>query len=334
MASPLLLKNRELPELGDGDSALMKQYCLDAAGDGVEAESDLGNTILKMLGHSSPFLSLLSYVESYGEEKGLTKILPINEGFRRLYKENLRGDGRTLVGALTQAYYRELEAVGLPTHAAKVHSAWHGVLTTFDPEDDFLMVGARVKGTGALNLDQICNLLYTFELEKVNAYANHRMGDEHLEALIGQKTGAVNIFLADQALEGAAGVFLNKSHVAKTSAGDVIIFTMHPDFAFVCSAKDFQSWLKTNAARSAFDDKLRVESHLFPATVADFEALPGNVVARVVNNVRGRAEVIRRHSLNEDSEAAALMGAIQAALKSTGIDWRNRKILDQILKRT
>ena len=309
MAS-ISLRNREI----DGDLDENMRKMLEEFG---VLEDDAKEIAVKMLAHSRPFVDFIEHVRTQdGEGRPQTRLIDVGEKFQTQFRNTVaptHGISWTEALSLNQPdILRNTIGRDLSLTDRNVKAGWHSVLTPKGAGNGSLIIGAKMSQYHSVQ-DQGKVLENTFP-EHLDGYRNIRHSSSHLESDLGLRSGRIHFFLADDALKNVLGVAPHKSYL-EAEPNELIVFTMHARFFFVCLAKDLSDWLKSAGAREAFgEDRLRMQGHKYPATEADIQRVNPMRDFSIESFLQSKGGDLQRIPAN--NLGGAYLGAMDRALQT------------------
>jgi hypothetical protein len=328
MEKDISLEKRSLEDIDPEDIKLLRSHCIN----GVDGSTTLGDpqtedTIAKMLAYSEPFLSFLRYVEEQpGAHPQNAKVIDVGADFQREFASKGKKTGMSWTGYLLYKHPDIFQkCLGRDfARSAYINEGWHSVLTPAKPEDGFAMIAAKLSSFGRLDYNIQKKMLRTLFPDR-GEYRNIRYSSEEMESCTGLRVGRVHFFLADDALSNFSAIGIHKTYTEENIRPNALVgMTMHARFLFVCSAKDLQDWFKTNEARFAFSDKMRVEGYLHPVTQTDIERISADQRTAIEEAINGKTARYRAGQITADRDMADMyLRAIQTTLGNTRLDWKN-----------
>ncbi|MFC1748496.1 hypothetical protein ACFL2V_06775 [Pseudomonadota bacterium] len=291
---------------------------------------------IKLLGDSVPFNEFMRFVQE-SEDPNAARIIDVGEEFRRNYastKESsddpapnwmshLLSEHPTIVAENTDGKMRPIQegwhAIHSPEKQRYPELEKHGLL---------MFCARRPIATGFASEGQF-KVLSTFYPDIADKYRNVRETSNRLESRTNLRHGRINIFLSGGALKQFEGIALHKSMAFGASDNELIVFPMHSRFLFVCRTVDLQEWLKTNQAREAYDDKLRIQGHKFPATPKDLQTVDTKALPSLDGFWSWKADAVRSGKIPLEALPQAYLGKVEKTLGAIAphLSWRNDAIL-------
>ncbi len=293
---------------------------------------DIQDIAVKMLAHSSAFLGFIDYVRASSQHPQRTRLIDVGSEFQEHFKGNIASDRSmswtTALNAHQPDILRQALSENVMLTEDRVRAGWHSVHSPMSQDHGYMMVGAKVPEYGHVDHAAQKSLVGKLFPESVGAHQNIRHPSNTLENILGLRSGRVHIFLADEALQHMDGIALDSSYL-RAEADELIVFTMHARFFFICSAKDLTDWLKTESARQAFGDKLRLHGHKYPATLEDLQKYdPVRTVLSLQDFIFQKAASITK--IPQDKLSVTYFGALDRQNNPPHLTWNTPVVVEQL----
>lgn len=291
-------------------------------------ESDAQELAIKMLANSTPFLNFIERIRKGNDDvKGQTRLIDVGTAFQQKFTRHRDVSWTEAVSQDQPDILRKHLQRDIGLLDRNVRAGWHSILTHVQ-DNRYMMAAAKTEHYSTVQ-NQGAVLDSTFP-NRANAYNNIRHPSNKLETGLGLRSGRVHFFLADDALKNIDGIALHKSYL-DAAPDELIVFTMHARFFFICPAKELCDWLKSQDARDAFgNDRLRIQNHRYPATEADINRHNPMRDFSIDDFLRSKGENIAR--IPKDRIGGAYLSAMDRTLQplTPHLNWNTEIVAQQL----